>query len=178
MQIKDITINDIRTGKNWRVPDPDSMLDEDFPLEDLEIEPLSSYEPSDTLVYTGIYVYLKDLGEPRSGLFMRLTGRGRRRKNCRCAPDDPKDLETGMTPVVEPLLMIKEVQHSGRDYCQYVDGTWRQCGLEPNPDAPLGTEFFADLVPEDPEFDALGDKDSLRKEHKKAFENWIKYLQE
>lgn len=176
MKIADITINDIRAGKNWRVLDPDALLQEEFPMEDLDIEPLQEYSPSDTLVYSGICVFLKDVGEPRTRLLDRLLGRGRKRQGCRYPPDDPRDLESGVTPVVKPLVMVKEVDESGWDYCELVDGKWRQLGLQPNPDAPATEEYFANPVADDPEFDVCGDDVPLRERHRRGFQAWIAYM--
>jgi hypothetical protein len=55
---------------------------------------------------------------------------------------------------VEPLLLLKEVSsiEYGGDYCEYVDGKWRQVGLEPNPDAPIEIEYFANPPADDPSF--------------------------
>ncbi len=55
---------------------------------------------------------------------------------------------------VEPLLLVKEVSsiEYGGDYCEYVDRQWRQVGLVPNPDAPIGTEYVANPHIEDPSF--------------------------
>lgn len=60
-------------------------------------------------------------------------------------------LENGQ---VQPLLLIKEVSSPeyGGDYCEYVDGKWRQLGLVPNPNAPFGTEYIANAHPEDPSY--------------------------
>jgi RNA recognition motif-containing protein len=65
LQIKDITIAEIKAGKNWRVLNPDALLD-DVPMESLRIEPLGQYITSDTVVYSGIYVYLKGFGDRKS----------------------------------------------------------------------------------------------------------------
>ncbi len=171
-------MEDIREGKNWRVLNPDALLQDGFLMEELEIEPLGDYKPSDTLVYSGLWVYLKDLGEPRTGLMSRLLGRGKRRQDCRFPPDDPAELESGTTAVVRPLVMVKEVKESGWDYCEYVDGAWRQLGLRPNPDTQLSESYFADPVQEDPEFDVCGDEGPIRNRHKTGFENWVPYLKE
>ena len=176
MKIKDITLDDIRCGKNWRVINIEKFTSESLKMEELEIEPLENYGPEDTLVYSGLSVYLKELGEPRSGFLNWLLGKLRRRKDCRFAPDTPKDLEDGMVPVVCPLVMVKEVQETGWDYCEYLGGRWQQLGLKPNRDAPLSQEYFADPVPEDEEFDVCGDRGPIRDEHRKGFTNWIEYL--
>lgn len=178
MRIKDITIEHVRCGRNWRVLNPEAIVAAGFQMENLEIEPLADYVPSDTLVYAGVCVYLKDLGEPRSGWLNRLMGRARRRQNCQFPPEDPKDLAPGTVPVVKALVMVKEVRESGWDYCEYVDGRWRQVGLKPNPDCSLCEEYFADPAEEDPQFDICGDGVPVRLRHKRGFANWVKYLTE
>jgi hypothetical protein len=175
-QIKDITIAEIKAGKNWKVLNPDALLD-DVPMECLEIEPLGQYTASDTVVYSGIYVYLKGLGQPRSGLLAGLLGKAKTRQQCRYPPDDPKDLTEGMTPVVEPIVMIKEVGSAGWDYCEYVAGTWRQVGLNPNPDAPLTHEYIASPLDDDREFSICGDNGPVREEHKAGFQRWSRFLE-
>ena len=176
MKIKDITIDDIKTGKNWILINPDMLLEDDLIWKELEIRALDEYVPTDTIVYGGICVWLKDLGEPSTSLFARFTGRGRAIKDCKHPPEDPKDLAADMIPVVRPLVMIKEIKDSGWDYCELVDGNWQEVGIKPNPDAPLSHEYFANPVPEDPEFDICGDDGPIREVHKKGFQNWIKYL--
>ena len=56
---------------------------------------------------------------------------------------------------VTPLLMLKELgdYEFGGDYCEFVDGRWRQLGLEPDPDAEIGDEYYADPLPLDPLFE-------------------------
>ena len=83
MRIKDITHADVRAGRNWRVLNPDAQLQDGFHTEELEIEPLDKYAPSDTLVYSGVSVYLKVLGEPRTGLLDRRDGSSRNRRTKR-----------------------------------------------------------------------------------------------
>ncbi|GEM_PF-5591005 len=176
MQIKNITLADIKAGKNWLVLDSEALLDS-APMECLEIEPLGKYTISDMVVYSGITVHLKELGEPRSGLMAYLLGIAKTRQGCRYPPDDPKDLAEGMTPVVKPIVMVKEVGSAGWDYCEYVAGKWRQTGLKPNPDAPLGNEYIANPVDEDPEFTVCGDKGPIRDEHRAGFQKWVGFLQ-
>ena len=55
-----------------------------------------------------------------------------------------------------PLILIKEVQgiDYGGDYCEYINGKWRQLGLEPDPNAPVGQEYIANPLDQDPSFDA------------------------
>ena len=176
LQIKDITVAEIKAGKNWKVLNPDALLD-DTAMECLEIEPLGQYTTSDTVVYSGISVYLKGLGQPRSGLLAALFGRAKTRQQCRYPPDDPKDLTEGMTPVVEPIVMIKEVGSAGWDYCEYVACMWRQTGLNPNPDAPLTHEYIASPLVDDPEFSICGDNGPVREEHEAGFQRWSRFLE-
>ena len=176
LQIKDITVAEIKQGKNWRVLNPDALLD-DVPLECLEIEPLDQYTASDTVVYSGIHVYLKGLGQPRSGFWAGLLVRAKTPQQCLYTPTDPKDLMGGMTPVVEPIVMIKEVGSAGWDYCEYVVGRWRQMGLKPNPDAPLTHEYIASPLDDDPEFSICGDNGPIREEHKLGFQRWSRFLE-
>jgi hypothetical protein len=178
MRIRDITHVDIRSGKNWRVLNPDAVLQDGFPMEDLKIEPLGKYAPDDTLVYSGISVYLKEHGEPRTRILEKLLRRGKRRQDCRFPPDDPKDLEEGVTAIVQPLVMVKEVQESGWGYCERVEGVWRQLGLNSNPDAPLIESYLANPVKEDPEFDICGDDVPLRERHRQGFRNWIFWMKD
>ncbi len=57
MQIKDITIEDIRQGKNWKAQSPEEFGWEDNPLEDLSIGEATEFEPDDTVIYSVIVVY-------------------------------------------------------------------------------------------------------------------------
>ena len=57
MQIKDITIEDIRQGKNWKAQSPEEFGWEDNPLEDLSIGEATEFEPDDTIIYSVIVVY-------------------------------------------------------------------------------------------------------------------------
>jgi len=56
MQIKDITIEDIRQGKNWKAQSPEDFWWQDNPLEDLSIVEATEFEPEDTIIYSVIYV--------------------------------------------------------------------------------------------------------------------------
>ena len=64
MKIKDISISSVRLGANWRVLDANQVIKHGLPLEEMTIEPLGEYSPDDTVVYSGLYVYLQGLGEP------------------------------------------------------------------------------------------------------------------
>ncbi len=70
---------------------------------------------------------------------------------------------------VTPLLQLKEVGYAdyGGDYCEFVNGEWRQLGLSPNPDAPRGQEYVANPLPIDPSFSSF-DHD-YRKWHRDGF---------
>jgi hypothetical protein len=88
--------------------------------------------------------------------------------------EDQADLQLGDSAVVRPWLMIKTLEHSACwDYCEYVNGEWRQAGLKPNPDAPLTEEYFANPVEEDAEFDICGDEVAERERHRIVFRNCI-----
>ena len=115
MRIRDITLDEIRQGKNWKLVNPREMIG-DAPLEDVSIEECESFRPEDYVVYSAMYV--TNAGE------------------------------------VQPRVMIKEVGNMeyGGDECEFVGGKWRQAGLVPNPNAPLGTEYFANPLAEDTVF--------------------------
>ena len=178
MKIKDITYSNIRAGSNWRVVDPNALLQDGFLTEELEIELFDKYILSDLLVYSGVSVYLKKIGEPRTGLLDRLLWRGKRRQDCRFPPDDPNELQLGVTPIVTPLVMIKEVQESGCEYCECVNNTWQQVGLKPNPDAPLDESYFANPVEGDLVYDVYVEDMTIGERNKQSFDNWISYLHE
>jgi hypothetical protein len=137
MQIKDITLDDIRRGKNWRIPLLKSGSLPDVPLEELPVEDTDEFMPDDMIVYTSIFV--TDSG------------------------------------TVKPLVVIREVgslEYNG-DQCEYVDGRWRQSGLIPDPDAPMGTEYFANPLEQDPSF--ISD-DDYRQWHRDGFRQFISRL--
>ena len=138
MQIKDITLDDIRQGKNWKVVLPeDGSFPDDIPLEGLTVEEAAEFEPEDYVVYSTIFV----------------TNAG----------------------AVKALVMIKTVEDMdyGGDYCEFVDGRWRQLGLEPNPNAPFGEEYIADPLEQDPSFVS---EDDYRKAHREGFKKNISLL--
>ena len=60
MRISDISLDDIRQGKNWKLLDPDEFLGS-LPMEEMSIEPLERFGPEDYVVYSAIYV--TDAGE-------------------------------------------------------------------------------------------------------------------
>jgi hypothetical protein len=55
---------------------------------------------------------------------------------------------------VEAIVLIRTVSDGdyGGDYCEYVDGAWRQVGLVPNPNAEAGEEFIANPLQSDHSF--------------------------
>ena len=57
---------------------------------------------------------------------------------------------------VIPVVCLREVQYLdyGGEYCEFVEGAWRQVGLVPNPNADIVDTFIADPLPNDPSFDA------------------------
>jgi hypothetical protein len=81
-----------------------------------------------------------------------------------------------MVPVVTPIVMVKEVDDAGWDYCEYLDGAWRQVGLCPNPNAPLLHEYIANPLDEDREFSVCGDRGPIKNQHKIGFQRWCVYL--
>lgn len=131
MQIKDITIEDIRLGKNWKAQSPEDFGWQVNPLEDLSIVEATEFEPEDTIIYSVIVVY--DNGE------------------------------------VKPLVQIKQVQDLdyGGDFCEMVNGKWRQLGLVPNPIAPIGTEYVANPLEQDESF--ISDDHDYRAHHRAGF---------
>lgn len=138
MRIKDITLDDIRGGKNWKVVLPeDGVFPEAIPLEEVAAEEADEFGPGDYIAYSSIFV----------------TGAGE----------------------VKPLVMIKLVADLdyGGDYCEFVDGRWRQLGLEPDPHAPSGEEYVANPLEQDPSFVS---EDDYRKAHREGFKKYISLL--
>lgn len=133
MKIKEILLDDIRKGSNWKLTCVENELD--LPVEEWSIEHCDHFNLEDNIVYSGISV--TDSGE------------------------------------VKALVLVKEVGYAdyGGDYCELVDGKWRQVGLVPNPNAPHGREFIANPLDDDPSFYA-GPND-FRKENRDGFKMWI-----
>jgi hypothetical protein len=65
--------------------------------------------------------------------------------------------------------MLKEVGYADYwgDACEFVNGTWQQEGLNPEPDRPVGQEYVANPLAIDPSFGSL-DQD-YRKWHRDGF---------
>ena len=169
MQIRDITIDDVRKKKAWRVCDWDAWLvGPDQPMENMTIEPLITYGPVDALVYPGLAVHLAPGGEP---------GEGKRRRDCIHAPENPADLAPSQIPVLHALLMIKVVSDVGWDYCHYTEMGWRQLGLVPDPLAPLLTEYIWIPVEDDAEFSIeVDDGVTIGDLHRRGFDAWVSLL--
>lgn len=139
MQIKDISVNDIRAGKKWKVISPNDIDWENILLEDTPIQECSNFKEDDLVVYSAIYV-----------------------------ADDENQ--------IIPIVMIKEafsVEYGG-DYCELIDGHWRQVGLEPNPNYPFGNEYIASPLEEDQSF--TSDDQDYRKWHQNKFKKYIDLL--
>ena len=77
---------------------------------------------------------------------------------------------------VTPLVLVREIgPESGGDYCECVDGKWRQVGLVPNPDAEICRVYFRQPLPQDPGFDS-DSTGSYRRELVAGFDKWIKHI--
>jgi hypothetical protein len=72
---------------------------------------------------------------------------------------------------VQPLVLIKAVEDSdyGGDYCEFVNGKWRQVGLVPDPSALPGTEFIANPLEYDESFIS---EDDYRAHHREGFQKY------
>ena len=130
MRIRDITLAEVRAGKNWRFVAPDDDRWFHAPMEDWgPLLAAGDFEPDDHVVYSALMAY-----------------------------------ESGRT---EPLLMVKRVGDLdyGGEYCEYVDGKWRQVGLVPDPDVEFGDEFIADPLGIDESFS----EDEYRQQHREGF---------
>lgn len=68
---------------------------------------------------------------------------------------------------VKPIVLWKQVgdMDYGGDYCEFVDGVWRQVGLNPNPNAELGDSYIANPLSID---DSFSD-DEYREYHRQRF---------
>lgn len=75
---------------------------------------------------------------------------------------------------VKPIVLFKQVGDLdyGGDYCEFVEGKWRQIGLVPNPDAEVGQEFFANPLPIDGSFS----NDEYREHHRQGFRKHVSKL--
>ena len=58
MRIRDITIDDIKSGKNWKVINPDELLlvEDAINLEDIHISKSEHFCKDDIIVYSSVYV--------------------------------------------------------------------------------------------------------------------------
>lgn len=75
MQISEITFEDIKRGKNWRIANPSEF--NDLELEDLTIESCNNFSLNDYVVYSSIFVsdegkviptvIIKEVGSPEHG---------------------------------------------------------------------------------------------------------------
>ena len=116
MRIRDLTLEDIRSAKTWRLCAED--YPEDLPLEELgPLEPCEAFGLEDTVVYAGLMTY----------------------------PGGPS----------RALVLIRTVGELdfGGDYCEFVEGKWRQLGLVPDPDSLFCEEYIGNPLSNDPSFD-------------------------
>ena len=138
MQIRDITLADIRAGKNWRLTPPENERWFDAPMEQWgPLTEADQFAAEDHIVYSALSAY--------------RPGR------------------------VEAIVLIKTVGDIdyGGDYCELVEGGWRQAGLVPNPDAEISEEFIADPLSIDPSFSS----DDYREHHRRGFLTYVGKLQ-
>ena len=97
------------------------------------------------------------------------------------APNDHV-IYSGLTAFVSgrvvPIVCIREVQYLdyGGDYCEFVDGAWRQLGLVPNPQVEDSNTYIADPLSYDPSFDSP-DHD-YRQHHRDGFAQYARRLQQ
>ncbi len=138
MQIKDLTLHDIRAARNWIVVGDDANGALRDPLEETVLEPCSAFGEDDYVAYPCVYV----------------------------TPG----------PKATALVLLKRVGDFdyGGDYCEFVDGSWRQLGLIPNPNAEPGEGFVASPLENDPSFDSP-DHD-YRRAHAEGFAKWLSAL--
>jgi len=174
MIIRDITIEDVKKGLNWRVVDmgPESMLD-------WEIVPMGVDEEADEVVYSGMMVYLKDPdAESRkpSSFLSRLFGRKKDLRYMEYPPEYPSGLTPEMIPAVEPMLIVKDVKMQCWDNFEYIEGEWQQMGLKPNPNAPLIHDYIANTLMCDDDYDTCGDDGPIRFIHQRAFKEWVAFM--
>jgi hypothetical protein len=76
---------------------------------------------------------------------------------------------------VQPRVVIKVVgdgEYNG-DSCELTARGWRQTGLEPDPNAPFGEEYFANPLDQDPSFESDHD---FRQWHRDGFAQHIPRL--
>ncbi|MCJ8330085.1 MAG: hypothetical protein HRT89_12410 [Lentisphaeria bacterium] len=136
MCINDLTIEDIKSGKNWIITDSNELVEFDN-LEDVHISQNDTFSEVDTILYPAVFVTENE--------------------------------------EVSPLVLIRQVNDLdyGGDYCEIHNGKWRQLGLEPNPNAPSGTEYIANPLSIDSSFDTMdNEKDDLRLYHREEFKKW------
>ncbi len=79
--------------------------------------------------------------------------------------------ETGEGAIL-PLVLVKEFRSIdyGGDFCEYVDGAWRQLGLVPDPNADIGEHYVGSPHPADRSFDVGGGFEYSRAYHRQHFE--------
>lgn len=76
---------------------------------------------------------------------------------------------------VVPIVMVRTVSDGSYfgDSCEFIDGAWRQAGLEPNPNADGSREFIANPLRIDESFS----DDEYRTEHREGFLFHVSRLQ-
>jgi hypothetical protein len=119
MELREITLFDLKAGKNWKVLNQKRPWTVEFMENEAELSEASSFSSEDQVLYSGLVAF--------------PSGR------------------------IKPILMLKDVGDAGYGgaYWEYVEGHWREVGLEPDPNYELGgKEFMANPLANDPSFDA------------------------
>ena len=128
MRICDLTLDDIRSGRVWRLSADDRPEGE--PLEELgPLEECEAFELEDSAVYAGLMTYPG--GPARAIVLIRCVG---------------------------------DIGYGG-DYCEFVDGRWRQLGLVPDPDSPFTDEYIGNPLSNDPSFESPSHDERERQRH-------------
>lgn len=71
MKIRDIGLDEVRNGKNWKLVDPKELLG-NLPLEDVSIEEAEHFGPEDYVVYSALFA--TDSGEVQPRVIIKEVG--------------------------------------------------------------------------------------------------------
>jgi hypothetical protein len=95
MRIKDITRDDIRQGKNWKLAALHNGTFPDVPLEELSIEEAEVFQPDDHVVYSTIFV--TDAGEVQPRVVIKVVSDMDYAGDC-CELVDGRWRQAGLVP--------------------------------------------------------------------------------